>query len=355
MPKKYYCLLLYSFLLLIGCNNVSIDDSKPVSGRIIVYSSLPSDRIEDYLAVFRREHPTIEVELVFDTEENLTNDIVAHAEAPIADVIWGLPVANALQLEWLNLLKPYAPANLDLVDPRFRDPANPPHWVGTAVRVQVFCVNQEKIAELNLPVPDSWRSLNNPVYQGHLTFPNPMTASSGYLVLATAFQQFGDADGWQYLQTLDSYIDRYAEDARVACEVAAKGEVPIGISFDYRAVQRVAAGAPIEIIYPNDGAGWDMEVNGLIRKPLINPAAKIFLDWAISQTAVAEYAQDREVLAISYSDTPAHNLLSTTGATSQLLDEDMPWIAANRERITREWRSLYGSSAETIPLSEIEQ
>ena len=350
MLSGYHRWFLFLLLLLTACSSTLSGSSTSASSRITVYSSLPSDSIEDFLAVFRREHPTIEVDLVFDTAQQLTDDIIASGEAPVADVIWGLPVANALQLEWLDRLKPYTPANLHRIDPRFRDPANPPHWVGTAARVLVFCVNRERMAELNLPIPNSWQALSDPMYQGQITFPFPPTAGSGYLVLATAFQQFGNADGWQYLETLDSSVERYSEDARVACEIPARGDIPIGISFDYRAVQRVEAGDPIEIVYPTDGAGWDVEVNALVRKPIINPSAHIFLDWAISETAVNEYAKVREVLTINYDDTATANPISTDA----LLDEDIPWIAANRERIMREWTALYADKAQVIPLSDIE-
>lgn len=354
-PRRAIWLLCLITFSLAACSNLAEtlteDDS---DNRITVYA-LPSSRNERYLAAFQREHPNIEVELVEDTAAQLTNLLQLNSQLPTADVIWNLPVSNALQLEWLGLLKPYAPKNLDLVDPRFRDPANPPHWVGTAARVLVFCVNTEKTADPNLPPPTSWQALANPVYEGELTFPNPMTSGAGYLILATAFQQFGNTDGWDYLETLDNHVDRYAERAGVACQVAANGDAAVGISFDYRAVQRVEAGDPIEIIYPEDGAGWDMEVSGLVQKQFIKPAAQTFLDWTLSETAVAEYAQDREAISISYNNPDAGESPSVDPlAAINLLDADMPWIAANRERIMREWIALYGDSAQTITAESLE-
>lgn len=341
---RFAVLLWLGTCLLTACNRITAPNSSETTTRITIYT-LPSSRNERYLAAFQQEHPNIEVELVEDTAEQLTNLLIANPQLPAADVIWNLPVANALQLEWLGLLKPYAPANLEAVDPRFRDPANPPHWVGTAARVLVFCVNTEKTAELNLPVPTSWRSLADPIYQGQLTMPNPMASGAAYLILATAFEQFGDADGWDYLATLDNQIEFYRERAGDACQAAANGEVAIGISFDYRALERVEAGDPIEIVYPEDGAGWDMEVNGLVWKQTIKPAAQTFLDWTLSETAVSAYTQDRQTLSITYNiQTPASDPL----ATINLLDADMPWIAANRERIMREWIVLYGNNAQTI-------
>ncbi|MEM7117186.1 MAG: extracellular solute-binding protein [Chloroflexota bacterium] len=353
--RQTVILLLCGLLLLAGCNssgftnegatNEGATNAGEENGRITLYA-LPSSRNERYLAAFQREHPNIEVELVEDTAEQLTNLLVANANRPVADVVWGLPVANALQLEWLDLLKPYAPANLDSVDPRFRDSADPPHWVGTATRILVFCVNTDKTAELDLPIPNGWQDLLDPIYQGELTHPNPMTSGAGYLILATVLDQIGGAAGWDYLATLDSQIGAYAPRAGASCEAAAMGEVTIGISFDYRAIERIELGDPIRIVYPREGAGWDLEVNGLVRKNNIKPEAQLFLDWTLSETAVAEYAQDREMLAISENDGHDNVVVVSQGAEPSLLDIDMPWVAANRERIMREWISLYGTTDE---------
>ena len=59
---------------------------------ITVYTALPPDLVQRYLAAFEEEHPEIEVTLVSDDTLKLTDRLLAERGNPRADVIWGLAV-----------------------------------------------------------------------------------------------------------------------------------------------------------------------------------------------------------------------------------------------------------------------
>src|SRR5437762_10575642 len=48
----------------------------------------------------------------------------------------------------------------------------------------------------------------------------------------------------------------------------------------------------MQLIYPAEGSGWDIEASALIQKDHIQPAAKTFLDWAISDSAMQERSEE---------------------------------------------------------------
>ena len=101
-------------------------------------------------------------------------------------------------------------------------------------------------------------------------------------------------------------------------------------------------------MYPREGTGWEAEVNGLVRKKEVNPAAKQFLDWAISDSAMRLYAQDRSIITSNIEIPPQEGF--PTDVKSLLLNQDIPWLAANRIRIQQEWASLLGDEvAEKLP------
>ncbi len=45
-----------------------------------------------------------------------------------------------------------------------------------------------------------------------------------------------------------------------------RGEYPIGISFEYPAIQLKRQGAPLDIILPQEGLGWDIEATAIIKR-----------------------------------------------------------------------------------------
>ena len=126
--------------------------------------------------------------------------------------------------------------------------------------------------------------------------------------------------------------------------MAAAGEVAIGISFDYRAVQEKDSGAPIEPVFPTEGSGWEIEANALVKKAEISPAAKTFLDWAISDEIMKEYAKNYPVTAAKTdvaipAGYPADPI-------AQLIENDCVTMAGQRDTILAEWTTRYDSKSE---------
>ena len=81
-------------------------------------------------------------------------------------------------------------------------------------------------------------------------------------------------------------------------KLAGTGEYPIGISFGYRAITEQKKGSPVEVVFPTEGSGWDVEANALIKKADMKPAAKEFLDWAITDDAMLEYKKNSPITSV---------------------------------------------------------
>ena len=86
-----------------------------------------------------------------------------------------------------------------------------------------------------------------------------------------------------------------------------------------------------------------MESNALIKKPRIKKEAKIFLDWAISDEAMAMYAKIYPIVATDVKvDAPEG---WPADPMSVLIDNDLEWAAKNRKRILKEWINRYDSKS----------
>lgn len=348
-----YLRLLIALLLLIGgvsagiiytTQNAEVIADAP--NRITVYSALPEDAIQQYLAPFKSEHPEIEVKLVSKVTLALVEQLLAEQDDPKADVIWGLAVTSMLPLEWDHLLTSYAPQGIERITSLFRDVNEPPQWVGISGRSIVLCVNTTELTKRKLSMPKSWRDLIDPQYKGQLLILAPGQTSVGYLLIATIIQINGDAQGWEYLGKLHQNVEgHYANNASNVCQHVRSGEYPIGLTYDYRA--SFPDDETMSIVIPQEGIGWDMEVNALVRKEAVKPAAKVFLDWAISDSAMTQYAEDRILTGAALEKKVVSHLPVDTLRKS-LLDLDIPWVAANRERIQGEWTALYGANVKLI-------
>lgn len=311
---------------------------------LLVYTALEDDEIPGYLALFKESHPDIDVKIVRDSTGIVTAKLLAEKDNPQADVVWGTAATSLLVCDKQGMLEGYAPAGLSKVRSQFRDQKETPHWVGIKAWMTGFCVNTVEIKNLDLPVPQSYADLINPIYRHQVVMPNPASSGTGFLTVSAILQMMGNEKGWAYLDKLHENIVQYTHSGSKPCKLAGAGEVPIGISFGYRGIMQKQKGEPVQTIFPKEGSGWDVEANGLVKKGTIKKSAKIFLDWAISEPVMKEYAKVYPVTA--YDTGVAIPEGYPADPQKQLIKNDLQWAADNRAVILEEWSRRYESKSE---------
>jgi iron(III) transport system substrate-binding protein len=319
--------------------------AKAPSGGITVYTALEDDQLAEYLPLFEKQYPDIKVSKVRDSTGIVTAKLLAEKDKPVADVVWGLAVSSLLVADKQGLLEPYAPKGLEAVQAQFRDSANPPNWVGIDAWESAFCVNTVESGKKNLAIPESWADLIKPEYKGQIVMSNPASSGTGFLSVSFVLQMMGEADGWKYLDALHQNVAQYVHSGSKPCKLAGAGEYAIGISFGYRAIKQKKGGEPIQPVFPKEGSGWDIEANALIKKPNINPAAKTFLDWAISAEISKKYAKNFPLTAVK-TDVAIPEGFPKDPIAQLYPKNDFKWAAANRDAILTEWTKRYDSKSE---------
>ena len=311
---------------------------------LTVYTAVEAEDLARYAATFNEEHPDIKVNWVRDSTGVITAKLLAEKNNPQADMVWGLAATSLLVLKTEGMLAPYAPAGLDKLDPKFRDGDNPPSWVGMDAWVASVCYNTVEGDKLGLTAPTSWMDLTNPEYAGHIVMPNPASSGTGFLDVSSWLQIFGEEKGWDYMDALHNNIAAYTHSGSKPCKMAASGETVIGVSFAFRGAKSKADGAPIEIIVPSEGIGWDMEASALIAGTANEEAAKTLLDWSITPKAMEMYNVGYAVVAIPGIAKPVE--FFPEGIADAMIDNDFEWAANNRATILEEWAKRYDTKSE---------
>jgi iron(III) transport system substrate-binding protein len=306
---------------------------------VVIYTAIENEQIAEYKKAYEKTLPNVEVKMLRFSTGDISARFMAEKDNMQADVIWGIGATNVLQFKNAGLLEPYAPKGLARIQPLFRDKANPPSWVAMDIYMSAFCFNTETGKKHNLPKPASWADLTNPVYKGHVVMPNPASSGTGYLSVASVLQRLGEAEGWKYLDALDKNIAEYTKSGSKPCKDAAAGERAIGVSFEYVALEMKKKGAPVEMVLPKEGSGYEIEANALTKKGAKNPAAKQFLDWAISDESLKLVSQF--FAAVSVPGFPVPEGLPKD-ISKVVYPNDFDWSAKNRDRILAEWQKRYG-------------
>lgn len=312
------------------------------AGTITVYTALEEDEIKDYVAAAKKDMPDLDVKVLRLSTGDLGPRILAEASNPRHDVVWGWAVTNMLDPRVSALLEPYAAKGSDKLDTRYRAADN--KWFAATGYMAAFCVNTEVLKAKNLPVPTSWKELADPKYKGEVVMPNPVSSGTGYLQIAALLQKNGDAQGWQYLKTLDGNVAQYIKSGSRPCKAARGGEFGIGTSLAFAAMQSIEEGYPIQMVIPSDGAGYELEASGLMASSKNKADAKRFLDWTLSPNAAAIYTQYKEIVTIP--GAPQSKAAKAAGLPADLskvlYPMDFAKSAQEREATLATWQKTIG-------------
>lgn len=327
-----------SLLFLSSCKEEA-ETGNPNKGSITVYTALEDEQVTEYLAVFNKSYPDIKVNIVRESTGIITAKLIAEKENPQADAIWGTAASSLLILDGQGQLEPYATKGVERILPKFKSSKTVPTWVGNAAWETAFVINNIEIEKLGLKASDikSYNDLLRPELKGHIVMSNPNSSGTGLLTVSGVLQLNGkdSQGGWDYLTKLHENISQYVHSGSKPAKMAASGEAVIGVSFGYAGMSQKEKGAPVEVVFPSEGSGWDLESNALMKKEKINPAAKTFLDWASSDEAMELYKKSYPIIATGKGDGASH-----------LIDSDLEWIAKNRESILNKWISSFDGKSE---------
>jgi len=313
-----------------------------------VYTALETDQLKAYQEAFNRVEPNIEIKWVRDSTGVITAKLLAEKANPQADVIWGVAASSLALFEQQGMLQPYAPLNLDAIMSQYRDKKNPPMWWGMDVYGAVVCFNTVEAQKRGIPKPETWKDLIKPVYKGHVVMPNPASSGTGYFDVAAWLQLFGDdggkGGGWKYMDALHENIAQYTHSGSKPCNMAAAGETVAGVSFEYRGHSNKSKGAPIDLVFPKEGLGWDLEAFAIYKGTKKLQAAQKLADWASSKDAMVHYGKN---FAITAQPGVAPKLANIPADyENRLIKMDFYTSAANRERTLAEWNKRYNAKSE---------
>lgn len=308
-----------------------------------VYTALEEEQLPVYKEAFEKANPDIEIEWQRDSTGVITARLLAEKGNRQADAVWGLAATSLMLLDKEGMLEAYKPKGFDQVKEQFKDTrAEGPTWVGMDAWASAICYNTAEGEKLGIPAPTSWADLLKPEYQGKIVMPNPGSSGTGFLTVSSWLQSMGEKGGWDYMDKLHQNVNTYLHSGSKPCKAAAAGEYLVGISFAYPGVELKNQGAPVEVILPKEGIGWDMEATSIMKGTAHVKEAQALADFAATADANALYNEYYQVLARTdvKAKTPENY---PAGEEKLMIKNDFYWAAANREAILKEWQKRYGT------------
>lgn len=314
------------------------------SQTVTVYTALQAEQLPVYEKAFEAKNPNITIDWVRGTPAEITAKLLAEKGDPKADVIWGLGASYLMQVDKNGQLEHYRPAGFEQVKDDFKDRRTGwPTWVGMDAWANAICFNTKLAAQQKLPKPAAWKDLLNPVYKTHIVMPNPTSSDTGFLTVSGWIQTFGETGGWDFMDLLHDNVQTYMHSGAKTCAAVATGDTAIGISFGYAGVKLANNGSPVEVIFPKEGLGWEMEATAVVKGAKHLQAAQAVADFSASAEANALYNSYYQIIARKDVAVTLPDNYPAGEEEDLLSPNDFPAIAAKRQQILDEWEKRYGS------------
>jgi iron(III) transport system substrate-binding protein len=309
--------------------------------KLTIYTALENDQLAPFKTEIEKAVTEIEVEWVRDSTGVITARFLAEKDNPKADMVMGLAASSLLLFKKAGLLEAYQPKGVEALRPAFHSTDGT--WTAHDAYLGIICYNTVEAQKAGLQPPKSWKDLTDAKYKDKLVMPHPASSGTGYLTVAAWLQLMGEAEGWKFMDALHENMAVYTHSGSAPCVQAAKGERIAGIALDMRGAREKTAGAPLDVIAPIEGVGWDMEAYSIVKGTKSLEAAKKVADWAASKSANELYSKYYAIVAHpDVKNTPKNY---PEDAEARMAKVDFQKMADDRERTLAEWSKRYESKA----------
>ncbi|MGD9634933.1 MAG: extracellular solute-binding protein [Pirellulales bacterium] len=233
----------------IGCG-------KHVRPKVVVYTSVDKEIALPIFAEFTkatgiRVKPKFGSDLVGGATggtEALAQEILAERDEVCCDLFWNDEILHTIALDRAGLLKSCAATAESAFPASARSPQST--WYAIASRARVLVVNRNQVFEARLP--KSLYDFTDQQWYDRVGLAKPLAGLSATHA-ACLFQTMDDAKALELYVRFKRNAKILATDREVARAVAS-GTLAFGLTNSSEAVAEAAAGAPISIVYPDQGA-----------------------------------------------------------------------------------------------------
>ncbi len=269
--KKLIILLLILLCALVAC------EKKP---QVLIYTSMEDYRIEYLRERLKEEFPDLSVRVEYLSTGNHAARLLAEGKRSACDITYNLEYGYLEKLDAAGILADLSGYDRSLYAPEVVKNGNflPQERNGGGI-----LVNTEVLARRGLAKPTSYADLLKPEYRGLVSMPDPRSSGTGYMFLLSLVNAWGEEEALAYFDKLTPNVLQYTASGTGPLGALLQGEAAIGLGMIAPTVTEIADGAPIEILFFEEGAPYSLYGQAMISE---DENVKRVFDWLVKEFTV---------------------------------------------------------------------
>ena len=260
----------------------TLSSSAFAASELVVYCSVQEEWCRPMVAVFEKT-TGIKVSMTRKSSGEFYAQIKAEAANPKGDIWWGGTGDPHLQAAEENLTQAYkSPMLPQLQDWAVRQAEQSGYkTVGIYSGALGFSYNKPALEKKGIPPPKCWADLVKPAFKGEIQVADPNSSGTSYTMLATMVQLMGEDKAFDYMKALHKNVNQYTKSGAAPARAAAVGESIVGITFMHDGVTHAVAGAPLVVVAPCEGTGYEIGSMSIVKGARNLENAKKWVDFAL--------------------------------------------------------------------------
>jgi len=254
-------------------------EGEKVTGTVVLYTSVPTDIIDEVKAEFEKKQPGVELNIFRSGTGKVMDKIYEEIEAGRikADVIWVADFTIGEELKSSGQLLKYESPQAAEIMPSLKDKDG--YYCAARLLNMIIAYNTNEVKDK----PISYRDLLNPEYKGRIGLADPSYSGAALYTVATLVQS--EEFGWDYFSRLYENEMQIIESNTPLNQAIADGELWMGITIDFMARgQKIKdPNVPIDYVFPEEGAVLVPSPIAITKDSQNIAGAKAFVDFILSK------------------------------------------------------------------------
>lgn len=283
MKKRFLVLIVFLIaILFVGCGSEEKNTKKlNDAGELVIYCPHPLAFINPLVNEFETE-TGIQVEVIAAGVGELMKRVESEKDNPLADILWGGSITAVDPIK--NRFLAYKSINEDFFYDVYKNIEG--NMTRCTAVPSVIMINTNLIGDIKIK---GYQDILNPNLKGKIAFSDPARSSSSFEHLVNMLYGVGKGNpekGWDYVKKLMKNLNyTLLSGSSAVYQGVANGEYTVGLTFEEGAVNYIKSGAPVKVVYMEEGVIVKPDGVYIIRNCKNEENAKKFVDFITGKEA----------------------------------------------------------------------
>ncbi len=247
---------------------------------VLIYTSSEDFKIEHMTKCLNEKFPEYEIVIEYMSTGNHAAKLLAEGKSTECDITHDMDYGYLFQLDAEGIL-----ANLSSYDKSVyvEDTNLSENYIIELRNGGAIIVNTDVLKAKGLSEPTSYADLLKPEYKNLISMPNPKASGTGYMFLKSLVNAWGEDEAYKYFDDLTENVLAYTSSGSGPVKALIQEEAAIGLGMIAQAVTEINNGAPLKILFFEEGAPYTLYGQSIISGKETRESVKSVFDYLINE------------------------------------------------------------------------